>query len=155
MNLDRARRRLKIASSRSAPTSMPSSMPRRKPSPRQSPGVPLGVIRNLLTARAPACRCAQYLEIAGDDGDGIGSVSERSAQHDLPKRQLCRRLELRDGLRRVEHLDGGHAHLARGLQIDAEIVKIDAVPGIDVQRLDHHLVDARVGLSEADLGRTR
>jgi hypothetical protein len=34
---------------------------------KQSPGVPLGVIRNLLTARAPACRCAQYLELAGDD----------------------------------------------------------------------------------------
>ena len=33
---------------------------------RQSPGVPLGVIRNLLTARAPACRCAQYLEIADE-----------------------------------------------------------------------------------------
>ena len=31
---------------------------------RQSPGVPLGVIRGLLTARAPACPCAQYLEIA-------------------------------------------------------------------------------------------
>ena len=33
---------------------------------RQSPGVPLGVIRNLLTARAGACPCAQYLEIARD-----------------------------------------------------------------------------------------
>ncbi len=29
----------------------------------ESPGVPAGVIRNLLTARAPACRCAQYLEL--------------------------------------------------------------------------------------------
>ena len=27
----------------------------------ESPGVPLGVIRNLLTARAPACPCSQYL----------------------------------------------------------------------------------------------
>ena len=33
---------------------------------RQSPGVPLGVIRGLLTARAPACPCAQYLEIGGE-----------------------------------------------------------------------------------------
>ncbi len=33
---------------------------------RQSPGVPLGVIRNLLTARAPACPCAQYLELRGE-----------------------------------------------------------------------------------------
>jgi len=33
---------------------------------RQSPGVPLGVIRNLLTARAGACSCAQYLEIMAD-----------------------------------------------------------------------------------------
>jgi hypothetical protein len=32
---------------------------------RESPGVPIGVIRNLLTARAPACPCAQYLEING------------------------------------------------------------------------------------------
>lgn len=31
----------------------------------ESPGVPAGVIRNLLTARAPSCRCAQYLELYG------------------------------------------------------------------------------------------
>ncbi len=30
---------------------------------KESPGVPPGVIRNLLTARAPACPCAQYLEL--------------------------------------------------------------------------------------------
>jgi hypothetical protein len=30
---------------------------------RESPGVPAGVIRNLLTARAPSCPCAQYLEL--------------------------------------------------------------------------------------------
>lgn len=29
----------------------------------ESPGVPPGVIRNLLTARAPACPCAQYLDL--------------------------------------------------------------------------------------------
>ena len=34
---------------------------------KDNPGVPTGVIRNLLTARAPACPCAQYLEIAGAD----------------------------------------------------------------------------------------
>jgi hypothetical protein len=34
---------------------------------KQSPGVPLGVIRNLLTARAPACPCSQYLEISDDE----------------------------------------------------------------------------------------
>jgi hypothetical protein len=33
---------------------------------RQSPGVPPGVIRNLLTARAPFCRCAQYLELCNE-----------------------------------------------------------------------------------------
>jgi hypothetical protein len=37
---------------------------------RESPGVPLGVIRNLLTARAPACPCAQYLEIVGEEQVG-------------------------------------------------------------------------------------
>ena len=30
---------------------------------RESPGVPVGVIRNMLVARAPACPCAQYLEL--------------------------------------------------------------------------------------------
>jgi hypothetical protein len=29
-----------------------------------NPGVPTGVIRNLLTARALACACSQYLELA-------------------------------------------------------------------------------------------
>lgn len=33
----------------------------------QSPGVPPGVIRNLLTARAPTCRCAQYIELCGSE----------------------------------------------------------------------------------------
>ena len=32
---------------------------------KENPGVPSGVIRNLLTARAPSCPCAQYLEISG------------------------------------------------------------------------------------------
>ncbi|WP_298255820.1 hypothetical protein [Bradyrhizobium sp.] len=31
---------------------------------RENPGVPAGVIRNLLTARAGACACSQYLELA-------------------------------------------------------------------------------------------
>lgn len=31
----------------------------------ENPGVPDGVIRNLLTARAPSCRCAQYIELCG------------------------------------------------------------------------------------------
>jgi hypothetical protein len=34
---------------------------------RECPGVPSGVIRNLLTARAPACPCSQYMEISGED----------------------------------------------------------------------------------------
>ena len=33
---------------------------------KDSPGVPRGVIRNLLIARTPACRCAQYLELSRD-----------------------------------------------------------------------------------------
>ena len=33
---------------------------------KENPGVPAGVIRNLLTARAPACACAQYLELEGE-----------------------------------------------------------------------------------------
>lgn len=34
---------------------------------KESPGVPIGVIRNLLTARAPACLCSQYLELSGEE----------------------------------------------------------------------------------------
>lgn len=30
---------------------------------KDSPGVPAGVVRQLLTARAPGCPCAQYLEL--------------------------------------------------------------------------------------------
>lgn len=30
---------------------------------RDSPGVPVGVIRNMLTARTPACPCAQYIDL--------------------------------------------------------------------------------------------
>ena len=47
---------------------------------RQSPGVPLGVIRNLLTARAGACACAQYLEIASDGA--AEDAGPESAQND-------------------------------------------------------------------------
>lgn len=31
---------------------------------KESPGVPKGVIRNLLIARAPACACEQYLMLS-------------------------------------------------------------------------------------------
>jgi len=34
---------------------------------KQSPGVPTGVIRNLVIARAPGCSCAQYLELYRND----------------------------------------------------------------------------------------
>lgn len=34
---------------------------------KESPGVPPGVIRNLLTARAPACPCTQYLNLTTGD----------------------------------------------------------------------------------------
>ena len=44
---------------------------------KDCPGVPLGVIRNLLTARAPACACAQYLEWSGQ-GRGMRSDGRRS-----------------------------------------------------------------------------
>ncbi len=41
---------------------------------KQSPGVPLGVIRSLLTARTPACPCAQYLEIGGEADEAGGRL---------------------------------------------------------------------------------
>jgi hypothetical protein len=33
---------------------------------KDNPGVPPGVIRNLLIARAPTCACSQYLELEGE-----------------------------------------------------------------------------------------
>lgn len=36
---------------------------------QESPGVPPGVIRNMLVARAPACPCAQYLELFAEGQD--------------------------------------------------------------------------------------
>jgi hypothetical protein len=36
---------------------------------RENPGVPSGVIRNLLTAHAPACPCAQYLDIGAGSAE--------------------------------------------------------------------------------------
>ena len=41
---------------------------------KQGPGMPLGVIRNLLTARAGVCRCAQYLDMTGEDTDRQGQA---------------------------------------------------------------------------------
>lgn len=33
---------------------------------KDSPGVPIGVIRNLLTAQAPSCPCRQYLGLLAE-----------------------------------------------------------------------------------------
>ncbi len=45
---------------------------------KDCPGVPLGVIRNLLTARAPECACAQYLELSGEGQEVRGDVRRSS-----------------------------------------------------------------------------
>lgn len=45
----------------------------------QSPGVPLGVIRNLLTARRPGCHCAQYLELTGEARHGVPALRSGSS----------------------------------------------------------------------------
>ncbi|MEH2480241.1 hypothetical protein V1282_003598 [Nitrobacteraceae bacterium AZCC 2146] len=49
----------------------------------------------------------------------------------LPQLQSRRGFKLGDGLFRARDLDRGHAHFARGLQVDAEVVEIDAIAGID------------------------
>src|SRR5262245_49113961 len=56
------------------------------------------------------------------------SPGRRSAQ-----RQSRCRLELADRLRGAQHLDRRHPHLARGLEVDAEVVEIDALLRIDLQ----------------------
>jgi hypothetical protein len=35
----------------------------------ESPGVPVGVLRNILTARASGCECRAYLAIRRQDGE--------------------------------------------------------------------------------------
>jgi hypothetical protein len=54
----------------------------------------------------------------------------------LAERQPRRRFKLGDGLRRIEHLDGGHAHFARRLQIAPETIEVNASFWIDAERLD-------------------
>lgn len=44
---------------------------------KESPGVPPGVIRNLLIARAPGCPCTQYFDLVGTDA--LQKPGERSA----------------------------------------------------------------------------
>ena len=41
---------------------------------KQSPGVPLAMIRNLLTARAGGCQCAQYLDLVSDETSRQGQA---------------------------------------------------------------------------------
>ena len=45
---------------------------------KHSPGVPLGVIRNLLTAHAPACACTQYLELSREGASYTGAPGARN-----------------------------------------------------------------------------
>ena len=42
---------------------------------KQTPGVPAGVVRNLLTARTPACPCAQYLAL-NEAGGGTKAIGD-------------------------------------------------------------------------------
>jgi hypothetical protein len=52
------------------------------------------------------------------------------------RRRLRRGIRLGDGPRRIEGLDGGHAHVARRLQVDAEVVEIDVSSRIEAKRPD-------------------
>src|SRR5436309_273688 len=84
-------------------------------------------------------------------GEAANDSSETENAPDTKSRtrmqyQHCRRLKFGDGLRRIDDLDRGHAHFARRLQVDAEIVEIDAMFGIDVKCFDHHPIDARIRL---------
>src|SRR5271167_3288786 len=52
--------------------------------------------------------------------------------------------ELGDRLRTTLDLDGSHAHRARGLQVAAEVVEIDARGGRHAELLAHHHIDTRI-----------
>src|SRR5438034_5973389 len=82
---------------------------------------------------------------AANDSSETGNAPDTKSRM-RTQYQPCRRFKFGDGLRRADDLDRGHAHFARRLQVDAEIVKIDATCGVDVKCFDHHPVDARIGL---------
>src|SRR5579871_416381 len=78
---------------------------------------------------------------------------ERLRPWSLAQLHAGRHFKFGDRLRAVDYLDRGHAHGARGLQVDAEIVKIHAMLRIDAERFRHHLVDTWIWLAQADLRR--
>src|ERR1700759_4006436 len=59
------------------------------------------------------------------------------------------RLEFGDRNVGIANLDRAHAHGARRLQIDAEIVEIDAVLRLDAKKVAGMAIDARIGLAPA------
>jgi hypothetical protein len=48
---------------------------------KESPGVPRGVIRGLLTARAAGCRCTQYLELNGKEQTAAKEPTSAAGKH--------------------------------------------------------------------------
>src|SRR5438445_9337092 len=70
-----------------------------------------------------------------------GSATQREADD---------RLEVGDRLRGVDDLDRCHPHLAGRLQVDSEIVEEHRFVRLDGELVARHLVEARVGLANAD-----
>src|SRR5579871_5544620 len=71
----------------------------------------------------------------------------------LAERKTRCGFELGDRLRPAFHLDRCHSHHTRWLEIDSEIIEIDAGARFDLQALAHHPVDARIWFANTDLGR--
>src|SRR3989338_1220210 len=65
----------------------------------------------------------------------------------LLKNQIRRRRQFGQGLVDAADLDRPHAQHRRRLAVDAQVVEVDAIGGVDLQPLAHHLGDARVRLS--------
>ena len=61
--------------------------------------------------------------------------------------------QFRNRLRPALHFDGGHPQSARGFQISAEVVEINACVRRYAERLAHHQVDARIGFADSYLRR--
>jgi len=61
-------------------------------------------------------------------------------------------IEFGNRLRRIDHLDRGHAHVARRFQVDAEIVEVNASLRVDAERFHHPPIDAGIGLAQPDFG---
>ncbi|MEM4782558.1 MAG: ATP-binding protein, partial [Halalkalicoccus sp.] len=92
-------------------------------------------------------------QFEGQTKTKLGNPSMRSLVETTVNQNLATWLEDHPGDAGVLHLDGVHAHLARGLQVDAEVVEEHRLGGGDAQRVERELVEPSFRLADPDPGR--